>query len=69
MENRQMLRDVTSWCRANMGRSHGDQSDWWVGRDAVMIEGLTAFDIDSALCDTVFIRNRKFAMLALLRWS
>lgn len=66
--NKKTLREITSWCRSNMGGSHGEDSDWWVGHQTQTYEipGLGTAIVPAT---AVFIRNRKFAMLALLKWG
>jgi len=62
------LREITAWCRANMGRSHGEISDWWVGHSQ-QEHDIPGLGITVSFETAVFIRNRRFAMLALLRWG
>lgn len=51
-----------------MGRSHGEISDWWVGHDQ-QEHNIPGLGLAVSYETAVFIRNRKFAMLALLRWG
>ncbi|CAB4122708.1 hypothetical protein UFOVP29_57 [uncultured Caudovirales phage] len=66
--NKKTLREITSWCRSNMGRSHGEISDWWVGHHTQIYQ-IPGLGTAEAHVTSVFIRNRKFAMLALLQWG
>lgn len=75
-KGRDNLREITSWCRQHMGRSHGEISDWWVGYDNVKFTIPDFFAPGAPMTqnvvvkyETVFIRNRRFAMLALLKWG
>jgi len=62
------LREITSWCRLNMGHSHGQGSDWWAGHQTQTYE-IRGMGTAIVPVTAVFIRNRKFAMLALLQWG